>query len=96
MGNRVVVSQLFVILLLRIRSENDIRDFCEAAPVPGGRYWGGGGSRPNYQKVVPIALALGGQYKNGHVPLLSGSRPNSYVYTTVRRASSSERVVFGT
>ena len=38
-----------------------------------------GGSRPNSSKVASIVRTLWGQYKNGPVPILSGSRPNTYV-----------------
>merc|ERR1711957_30224 len=37
-------------------------------------YWVEAHCRPDSRKVAPIARTLGGQHKNGHVPLLSGSR----------------------
>ena len=41
----------------------------------------------------PQSHGHSGDYQNGLVPILSGSRPNTYVYTTVRRYCPCERTV---
>ena len=50
------------------------------SPSPFSLSLGRGRLSPQLPLSHPIARTLGGQYKNGHVPLLGGCHPNSYVF----------------